>query len=103
MSMTNEAWLTLDDAEMANVDLSWVAAGIGPRRRGTLYYGAYWGDMNQVVNVFVLANAERKATSYLIAERSVGQERIRRHSTSWEYDRGNRVHHGPADLRKRAV
>lgn len=99
MAGMRQVWMSLADAETAGIDLSYVLAAIGPRRPGTLYYGAYWGDMNQVVDVRVRVTGD-VATWWEVSEYTVGQSRIRSHCTSWEYDRGNRVHHGPGDLRR---
>lgn len=99
--VTGSEWMTLASARAEGVDLSWVADGIGPRERGTVYYGAYWGTVNTVHQVFVKVVAvgrdsvtgqprPRRATYWEIVEQSQRDNgRTRRHCTSWEYDRRN--------------
>lgn len=104
VSLARTQWMPLEAAETLGADLSWVAESIGPRRAGTLYYGAYWGDLNQVIDVMVGVESGRsdghvQAIAWNVAERTVGQSHVRHHMTSWAYDRRNRVHYGPGDLR----
>lgn len=105
MAMQRE-WMSLDDAQASGVDVSGVLPAIGPRRAGTLYRGGYWREMNQVVAVSVLVDTGRQvAVSWEVSEYSLSlcagvPEQMRHHCTSWEYDSGNRVHHGPGDLRR---
>lgn len=108
MSATTGAeWITLEQAEEEGLRLAYVRAAIGPRRTGTLYYGAYWGDVNNVIAVHVKVGTVRNrhgrmvraAVHWQITERSVGETRVRRHCTSWDYDRRNYVLYGPADTR----
>lgn len=98
-----EKWMRLADAEAAGADMNGYGNDIGPRRRGVIYYGAYWGDTNIVHDVFVCVMRVRdgrgrfaglRIVSYQVAEESAkgpSAGRVRRHMTSWAYDRRNRV------------
>lgn len=46
-------WITLDEAERRELDLSLVADSIGPRRAGTVYLNGYWGTVDTVTRVMV--------------------------------------------------
>lgn len=95
------SWMTLADAETAGVDMNGEGDSIGPRRRGVVYRGAYWGDVSTVHDVFVLVapagrNPEtgrftpRRVVGWTVAEESASDHgRIRSHCTSWAYDRRN--------------
>lgn len=99
--MSTYIWMSLEDAATTGINLDWVREGIGPRRPGTLYYGSYWHNMNQVLEVSVRVDIERRTTAgWEISEYSIGEQRIRHHCTPWEYGRGNRIHHGPGDMRR---
>lgn len=104
MTGPQRVWMSLAAAEASGIDVSQVLPAIGPRRPGTLYYGAYWQDMNQVLEVAVQVDTTRRCAMWWeISEYSLGyDQRVRNHCTSWEYARGNRVHHGPGDLRRLA-
>lgn len=94
-------WLTLTDAVAAGIDVTHVRDAVGPRVRGMVYLGGYWGTVSTVHDVFVcIAPAvrdpdtgrftRRRAVWWEVAEESAADHgRIRRHCTSWEYDRRN--------------
>lgn len=98
-----EGWVRLADAEAAGVDLGYVASAVGPRRRGVVYFCAYWQTTNVVHDVFVRVTDMRergrrfrRAVAWQVAEENSGDgERVRRHMTSWAYDRRNRVISAP--------
>jgi hypothetical protein len=97
-----EGWVPLADAMAAGIDLSYVTDGIGPRVRGMVYRGGYLRNVSTVHNVFVcVAPADRdpetgrprprRAVWWDVAEESADDDgRVRRHMTSWQYDRDNR-------------
>jgi hypothetical protein len=94
-------WMTLDAARAAGIKLDHVTPGIGPRVRGMVYLGAYWGSVNTVHEVFVKVVppgrdpetgrfTPRRAVWWEVAEESANDHgRVRRHCTSWEYDKRN--------------
>lgn len=96
-----EGWMPLADAVAAGIDLSYTADGIGPRVRGMVYRGGYCNGVNTVHDVFVcVAPADRdpdtgkfrprRAVWWEVAEESADDNgRVRRHMTSWEYERRN--------------
>lgn len=70
-----EGWMRLADAEAAGVDLGYVLDSIGPRRRGVVYFCAYWQMTNIVHDAFVKVadmrergRAFRRAVSWQVAE-----------------------------------
>lgn len=87
-----DGWMRLEDAEAAGVRLNGYLRPIGPRRRGVVYYGAYWGNVNTVHDVFVQVTtyrergrfAGRRVIGFQVVEQDAGDGRIRRHMTSWE-------------------
>lgn len=92
-------WMTLADAAAAGIPLDYVADGIGPRVRGMVYRGGYLNTVNTVHDVFVCVESgardrvtgrflPRRAVWWEVAEESADDHgRVRRHCTSWEYDR----------------
>jgi len=95
-------WVPLVDAVANGIDLSRVTDGIGPRVRGMVYRGGYCNEVNTVHDVFVcIAPAgpdpedvrvmlPRRAVWWQAAEESASDHgRIRRHMTSWQYERRN--------------
>ena len=100
-------WITLEEAEARGLDLAYVAEGIGPRRAGMVTWGAYWQTVNSILAVHVRVGHGRDengrplsyADAWQVTERDTESPRPRAHCTSWTYDRGNKVLHGPADMR----
>jgi len=93
-------WITLEDAEREGLDLSYVSDGIGPRRVGTVYYGAYWETVNTVTGVSVCVESGR-VVGWRVSEYGGeygGSPCVRTHFTSWAYDRGNKILHGPGNI-----
>lgn len=91
-------WLTLEAARAVGVDLSYVADGIGPRVRGMVYRGGYLDTVNTVHDVFIEvmppvpgSGRAPRAVYWEVAEQSGDDVRVRRHCTSWTYERRNRV------------
>jgi hypothetical protein len=89
-------WLTLEAARLVGVDTSYVTDGIGPRERGMVYRSGYWGHVSTVHDVFVevmppdgVTYSSPRAVYWEVAEQSGSDVRVRRHCTSWSYDRGN--------------
>lgn len=97
-------WMPLADAAADGIDLSRIMAdGIGPRVRGMVYRGGYCNTVNTVHDVFVcvaLAGPDPENVRVMLPRRAVWWEvaeesaddcgRVRRHCTSWGYDRRNR-------------
>ena len=94
-------WMPLADAAAAGIALDNVMDGIGPRVAGMVYRGGYCNGVNTVHGVFVgVAPADRdpetgqfrprRAVWWEVAEESADDRgRIRRHMTSWQYERRN--------------
>lgn len=94
-----ESWMRLADARTARVSLDYVTDGIGPRERGMVYRGGYCNTVNTVHDVFVLVVPPdrdpetgrfrpARAIWWEVAEESHDDHgRVRRHCTSWAYDR----------------
>lgn len=100
-------WITLEQAENEGLRLAYVRSGIGPRRAGVLYRGGYGDTVNNVIAVHVRVGETttgdgrriRIADHWEVTERSDGEDRVRRHCTSWTFEPRNTVLHGPADTR----
>lgn len=120
-------WMPLEEAFAKGYTFGeGVLDEIGPRRVGTVYRCGYWGTVNTVTSVYVRYDwvviyaeesvieadqvpVEYKQTTWAlrvcgweVIEYNSEDFRDRRHMTSWQYDRGNRVLAGPGDIRPRS-
>lgn len=103
-------WITLEEAERAGLDLSWVSGAIGPRRAGLVYLNHYWGNVSTVTGVMVRVERvrdrrgrfARAVRGWSVTEYAPDDVRDRTHMTSWQYGR-NTVLCGPGDIRPRAA
>lgn len=94
-------WMPLAHAQRDGIALDRVSDAIGPRVRGMVYRGGYGNTVNTVHGVFVAVAPEdrdpetgrprpRRAVWWEVCEESAADHgRIRRHMTSWEYERRN--------------
>lgn len=97
-------WMTVEQATRELVNLDYVRSSLGPLVRGIVYRSGYWGLVSTVHGVFVdVRPAGRDGGGNYLPRRAVGWQvaeedatdngRVRRHMTSWHYDRNNRVLH----------